>query len=428
MKKMDETAFESPLEYTMGAGHYYNSEKVTITEGGLFYCSNHLLRFLNFEDFKKYILCSKAACLHNSDSCSAWYEMYDDIQCMAVHNERMYAFFKNKDKNTYDLTEMSLTATERKVIVSLPIGEFETGEWSIAGIGESYYCGNMLWADIVRQYVFDDGVAVEINQCIGINLETGEQTVFGEEELHYRNSNWKYWGIGEDKVILVEQKYAEEPLYPEEFFTAYEQSPESFILGPYSVYKEEEIAKHTRYYAYLLYASQIYDFYIYDVKTGEMKFWMQEEPYERYDEFGAAALRTTTYHFEGWEDEDTIIVCDYTKGIDGELIYLVDLNSYEWTLLFSINDGGIIGNEKGHFMEDIPYLEYIDEETTHIYRFNKETNETEFLFADKRGGSLFILGETSKYYIGYLNDALSVIEKEDYYAGRLDEAKLAMLY
>lgn len=327
LKEMDETAFESPLEYTMGAGHYYNWEKVTITEGGLFYCSNHLLRFLSFQDFKRYILCSKSACLHNNKNCSAWYEMYDDIQCMAVHNEKLYAFMRNKDKNTYDLTEMSLTATNREVITSLPIGEFKEGEWFLAGIGESYYCGNMLWTDLVREYVFEDGVGVQVNQCIGINLDTGEQIVFGDEELHYKNSNWKYWGIGKDKIILVEQRYAEEPLYPEEFFEVYKQSPESFTLSVYGTYEENEIAKYSKYYAYLLYAKQIYDFYIYDIKTGEMKFWMQEDPYERYDRFGAASLRVTAYHFQGWENENSILVSNYMRDVEGEQVYQVDLNT-----------------------------------------------------------------------------------------------------
>lgn len=285
----------------------------------------------------------------------------------------------------------------------------------------------MLWANIVRQYVFADGIAVEVNQCIGINLETGEQTVFGEQELHYRNNNWKYWGIGKDKIILVEQKYAEEPLYPEEFFEAYKQSPENFTLSIYGTYEDDKISKYSKYYAYLLYAEQIYNFYIYDVKTGEMKLWMQEEPFESYDEFGAASLRMTIYCFQGWEDEHTILVSDYTRDIDGENVYQVDLNTNEWTLLFSIKDGGTIGNEKGYFIEHIPYIEFIDDEISHIYRFNRKTKETEFLFADKRGGSLHIVGETSKYFIGYLDDALHIIEKEDYYAGRLDKAKLVMI-
>lgn len=69
----------------------------------------------------------------------------------------------------------------------------------------------------------------------------------------------------------------------------------------------------------------------------------------------------------------------------------------------------------------------IDEKTSHIYYFNRETKETEFLFADKRGGSLRIVGETSKYFIGYLDDSLSVIEKEDYYAGKLEKARLVMI-
>lgn len=419
----DSSSFEHFPTYAKGISSGIGSIDFCTTESGLFYTNNHLLRFYDFESKKKYILCAENNCVHNSASCSAWYEKEGDMEGIAVHNEKVYAFIRNEKENTYDFTEMNMMAKQRKVLATVPIGNYEKGEWFLQGFGDSYYCGDMVWVTLRLSCLYDAEYDIYKEQCIGIHLDTGEKIFLNELEKTLLNEKCSIACVGEEKIVLAFEKYAQDILTQEEFSTAYQNTPENFVIGPFEweeKYLEDEEKEMIRYERYLEYQKKNYEYYSYALDTQEMKHLMTTEAYEEFLEDGSLNLRMGHYKFRGWVD-GMLLVTDYQHEGKGSTTYIMNETTGELTKLFEVYDGGILSIREG-FARDIIFCEDISEKVGEIYRFNFDTKEKELLFEDIPTISFRFESETSQYYIGYIDKGrkLCRIKKEDYYAGKFE--------
>lgn len=423
-------SFAHPLVYVKGVSSKIGTQEFCTTEAGLFYANGNLLRFFDLEEKKRYILCTETVCSHNSSSCPAWYEKPGDMEGIAVHNEKIYAFVKNQKNNTYELTEMNMLAKDRKIIASLPIGNYEVGEWYLNGFDEVYYCGDMVWATLVMEYIASEEEGSLhtklINKSIGISLKTGEIKELHETYEDDANPIWTFEAFSEDKIVLREETWVNDVLSEKEFRTEYTKSPENFNIPDdwQNKFSEEGAMWIYGYERYLEYQKKVYNYYLLELEDMSMKLLFQEEPYEEFWEDGMLNLRMSNYRFRGWND-GKLIVEDFMLESDMGAIYTVNEDNGSMELLLEIESGGIVAIEQGDFMDGLLVANYIDDGKCNICHYDYQTEELKFLFEDVQEISFRPIGETSKYFIGRMNESasLGVIEKQDYYAGDFDKMK-----
>lgn len=96
------------------SGRYFLSE----TGGG---------RLFSYVDYAKAVempLCTSVACAHNSESCTAWSPLEDNVTCPVFINKNTMAFIHVTEKGNQTVESMPVGGGERKVIFSAKDGQF----------------------------------------------------------------------------------------------------------------------------------------------------------------------------------------------------------------------------------------------------------------------------------------------------------------
>lgn len=87
-----------------------------VTDYGILYAENSNIKYYDFETDCAYILCDKANCSHNDNSCSAWYEDESALVGLALYQDACYMFRRNFETNTYDFIKSDFTGNQQQTI------------------------------------------------------------------------------------------------------------------------------------------------------------------------------------------------------------------------------------------------------------------------------------------------------------------------
>lgn len=418
--------FSSYGDIVFGASVF--GHKYSVCESGIFSLKNNHMQYYDFDQKKSYILCSKPNCTHNSEECSSWYEAESDVLGFAYHNDKMYAFFYNEEKNSYELTEMNLTGEERRVIASIDMGTYKSGEWVINHITDRvHYAGEMVWVTLNKQYIEDTEKNIMFEtqaQCVGIHLDTGEISYLNEVNFDTQNTKYGIKGITTDKVLIIKEKAAEKMLTEEKFYQAYQSG---MISG--QIFEEAEDAYDAYSKVWFPHATKWNEEYLYyDVNTKEMISLEKMEKKEMIEGTEVVGY-WNAFIFNGWYEGK--LLCNTAADIgESSTVFLWDLESNEKENLFEIKNGGcLLVKSDNDIMESICnksqvlYCEYVDETTAQIFKYDLGTGETIPLFLDSRQISFRMEDETSDRYIGKVEEGRTYcwIWKEDYENGDLDK-------
>ena len=134
-------------------GASYFPDNKCYTDAGIYYQTEHLLKYYDYNIGKSFVLCGKTNCRHSDEKCAAWYDDFRHVKGLAMFEDSLYVVALNKNKQSYDLVQMNVVCEDRKTICSIPIGNYSSGNWIASDIRYVYYSGSMAWVGLQYTYL-----------------------------------------------------------------------------------------------------------------------------------------------------------------------------------------------------------------------------------------------------------------------------------
>lgn len=115
------------------------SQWVSVNETGIFYISEDLLCYYDYDTENRYALCSMPGCKHNDGDCNAYVGDMEWYGGYTLYDGEIYYLCKPAVCNYLELIRMDLTGRQKEIVTSIYAGRENTGEWRISDVGEIYY-------------------------------------------------------------------------------------------------------------------------------------------------------------------------------------------------------------------------------------------------------------------------------------------------
>lgn len=406
-----------------------------ITEYGMLYPSNHTIRYYDFSTDSVYILCDKANCRHDSDTCGAWYEDPTLLNGLALYQNHCYMFRNNYMNNTWDFIRMDLTGNNIETITSLDSGSQDgDGGWLLAGINEAYYSGDMVWYVADYTYADKDGHIAGCRQYGGISLIDGSNIILNELTLD--DIQFELKAITEKYIVLMKRSSDLELLSKTEF----EQELKNGTFG--DLFDDSDDPYYDYYRKWRPYNCNMTDSLLcYSIETGDSEISEELPTSFHTDNEGAVWQFDIQYLFLGeyngkllynkldWEnDENPLDTCH---------LFLWDIEENIKTEVMTFSGGPAlygVGQYSPCIYDGSKFL-YVTYENLKdpisYYEFDLDTMESSDKITEMTsGGDFHILGDTSDMFIarksvsGFETFGYEIykISKEDFFAGKLDKA------
>lgn len=365
-------------------GSYY----ACYTDTGVFLTENNLMQYFEYDSKKTYALCSKSNCSHITSSCPARCDGLGSVIGLANVQGTMYAFFLNRETNTYDLMSFDLTGENRKLIASIDLKDVKEEGWILSDISGVFYYGNMVWYQASWTY-YQDGKDVGIsNRCSGINMSTGEQFHINDLDLNHSDlmDPYSFQAIAGSHVVV--QDYVDKSII---LFSVEDQSKK--------VFTHQELFDSIQ-----AVCPQMNDYESCDVRV---RGWMDEPNTGFFQVYCNQGGKPVRHLLLTWDLTGTPkLLADFPKG------GTVRIDT-------SIMGSSIIDKH------DVLYAIDQSDTKTMIYRLNLITGESTELFEDEIFIEFRILYDTKDFYIGTLDEGKNfcMISKEDYNRGNLSAAR-----
>lgn len=404
-----------------------------VTDYGMLYAENCNIKYYDFETDHVYILCDKANCKHNDQTCAAWYENQSSLIGLALYQDACYMFQHNSADNTYDFIKTDFTGNNRQIIARLDIGEYnKNGSWILGGINTVNYCGNMVWFITNNTYMIENGPGAICSQIVGINLQNGSITTLNE--LSFDNINYSLKAISESYLVL-EKNWCELELLSEADFN------EECKKGTFEYYFNDSEEPYYDYYHqwYPLNSNQTTTILLYTIETGEMAVLEEFPTTLDFDDDGYVTGTLPRYVFNGAYNE-SFLCSELDRSDNVEHVFLWDVEKNKHTNVLDIQNGGIkfYGNASPNSVifddSQFLYITYNEEKSMNIFKFDLETMKSSpKLTEESLPATMQILSDAQDMFIikkynpaaivvGDYASNLYKIYKEDYYNGNFDKA------
>lgn len=414
-------------EIVFGASEMY--ETYSISDSGILYGKNNTIRYYDCEVDEEYILCSRVNCSHSNEECSAWYKSYG-IAGIAFYKEKIWYIKENETKNTWELISMNVTGEEQQVKASLDIGNAIGDSWILNTIYDVYYTDDK--AIVCMEYVYvnnemEDELDMDRMQFKIISLEDGSVTTVNE--IVNNTEEYSLEGVSKDVLMFMVRENQIKMLTEKEFQQAYLAG--EFPKGTFSAKNEQDLYFEYTSKWYPANCSPTEKYIYYNLKTQEKTVLEESPAMLTFDDDGYQIGELPKYIFLGVYDDNFLVSEPDWNGISRIFLWNVKNGNKEEVLL--IEDGGTLSRETGNANQNVYddgkflYCKYENEDKAVIYQYDIETATSKELFEDKRNITFRIINDTKKEFIGkkYTDFGYSLyrINKEDYYAGKMEKMK-----
>lgn len=412
-------------EIVFGASEMY--ETYSISDSGILYGKNNTIRYYDCEVDEEYILCSRVNCSHSNEECSAWYKSYG-MAGIAYYKEKIWYLKENEKKNTWELISMDVTGEEQQIKASLDIGDAVGNSWILNTIHDVYYTDDK--AVVCAEYVY---VSDEMKDELNMNrmqyqiIELKDGTVTTVNEIVHNTEEYSLEGISKDVLIFKVRENQMKMLTEKEFYQAYADG--EFTKDAFSTEYEEDLYFEYTSKWYPANCIPIEKYVSYDLKKREKTVLEELSVMMTFDDDGYQIGELPKYIFLGeYNDEFLVSEPDWNSTFSRVFLWNVKNGSKEEVL--SIKDGGTLSRETGCVSQNVYddgkflYCEYGNDDKAIVYQYDIQTETSRELFEDKRNITFRIINDTEEEFIGkrYTDYGYSLyrINKEDYYAGKMD--------
>ena len=400
-------------------------------ETGVLRIKDGNLLFFDYKSRKDYVICSRANCRHNDDSCSGWYEGYRGALGLAEYGEKLYCLISNSEKNVYELVQMNLDGNHRKVITEIDRGDGAPGKWEAdLKLSSPYYAGHKVITILNWHYnpADSDEEDIQTQQCIAVDLQSGEITEVTPRQKEPVQCFIE--AVSKNHSAIEVCGYQEQPLTQREFYEQYEQgafAKNDRIMkakDPYEGYQDWYFDETPQWYRYLLFDLKQEDTSI--IKKGFLKKVRNED--------GEVRAFVPPFYISGLYEDDLI-----TEEIEEEMIedegylgfvknrvYRWDLKKDQKELLLDLENGYVFdagGVDVSSIIEGdtLLFLKRKPNGKADYYRYSLKTGKEELLYEAERNVPYRIVGETKRSFLYYTADdtkkSMYMMDKEDYYKG-----------
>ena len=377
-----------------------------VTEEGILFVYGGNIRYMDLNDRQEYVVCNRVNCTHLTPSCSSFYAgILDEPEGVALYQGYIYRFQKNESANAMELIRTDTFGGDKKVIVSLDIGNYDNDSWMLSSVGNVNYSDGMLWAEVRYKYITENGETIDHKHCIGVDL--AKEELFEVTPREAEESSWYIVGIKQGTLLLRKDWIdgTKDPNASEahrETWMRYDVGKRKLTTLMETTKKEmpgdngENWGWLTRY-----------------IILGEYQgeFLLFEKENEKEDTEQNVALQI-------WNLEDNQIR---------------DICTLEKSVLLRLNE-----DMRHDVVVDGEFLfsyHYINEDTEkEVRRLRLSTGEVETLFTVPADWDYRITEETSddksfllKRYID-VDEELYLISKEDFYSGNLEDMELLRVF
>jgi hypothetical protein len=442
IKQMSSIQFESN-DLVMGASldsAYYTCTNQT----GIFYLKGNFMHYCDYETKIDSVLCDKVNCTHAFFTCNAYAE---DATAFGFLDGKIYIFIKNAQKNTYDLTEMTVSGGERKVIYSLGLGSYEEGAFYLNNFGENVYYGYGK-AYFVAEYceVGQDADDQTQLQLMMVDLTSGQAQVLAESKGYSLYHGMKLQAISDSKVIYSVNQNTEalsgEAL--EEMLAADSDKMEAMVEEIFpeeseSNFWKEYLDQFYETYGVITTTDMTFTLQIYDIESGETAtLWSGTCGY-LYDGAGVPCGWWEPCFCVGWYENEIILNFwnfdeSEDHSIQNELVAMSIRNGETDCEILLDDYYSLVGTSFGsmnHGIFDhgkILYLKRLeDQEKVEYAYYDLAQNKVVQNYIGTASDGVDILGETEKFFVCQMTkkdqSAVYLLDKDAYYNGDLDTAE-----
>lgn len=432
------------------AGLEDTSSYFCVQDDGFLFAKDSCLQYYDLQAEESFVLCSDVNCKHNDSACAAWYDYTEEIYGAAFYSGKVFYFQENPERNTIDLMENDLSGTSKKTLYSLKKGEYGVDDVLLTSLNDVYYANHTVYFLASYVYVVDTKESFEIDFEVpqAISLENPNlielQSIPDPEELMTRSLTYHLDCISDTKLIYFSEQYQLKKIAKEWFDAQYSDGTfegKSYQSDcPYEEYwldrSAEESEKENVYYVYDMLSGKTQEIAAVDAITleaedGSVLGWMGGlKFYDQYQDAQFLCMRrnkemVNRQNFTNFESD----------------CFLWDFDTNQETPLALGEIGGIVGCESflnGGVLDEnrFRYVVYAEDgETLELYAYDLETHASEKVLEDQKNITFRIVDTADAYFIGKIYEVSSwntsfklyQIQKEDYYAGKLD-AKQRITY
>ena len=425
-----------------------NETTASLGDVGLFYVDGKLLRFYDMEAQQSFVLCSRANCMHNSDSCAAYFPLTvwgGSAESLAQIGSFLYCTYYSGAASIDELSDAETGSAiwllridpsdgSRKVLASFPTmynAAENDGAFFASSIGTVQYCGGYAWFDLqMRQQDTEETQGASFSQLCGVDLETGEITELNQ----YDGYTYSFSAIGPDKIYYTRRRDTVALMTQDEFYAskndtgggAGKVTVDGNTFDDYSPYW----VWHTNHYP------DEYEILEYEISTGQIDTLFSGLTVPVSHPLGAV-MQYDPFHVYGCFEGRTLGI-EYIPDEAGNYYtqrlncFLLDHETGERENVLELENGGLLAIAQGYqgnlvFPDGrLFYIQYRDN-SADIYVLDLNTGESTFLFNDDPAITFRIFGEYNGGFFGKHKDhqdAMSSywISEADFYAGNLDSA------
>ena len=408
----------------------------SVGENGVLRLKDNHLMYFDYSTQKDYVICSRANCKHNDESCSGWYGSVHGAKGLAEYDGRLYCFIYDEDDYTLKLVRMERDGSERKVISKISCGDSTPGTWNLRqDATEIYYAGGK--ALIILGWIYnpidESEEELETQQCVAINLKTGDITEVTEKDKEDVRCNID--AVSKDYCIVNLSGESEKLLSEKAFYKKFES-------GDFDNNKNIKNAENPYEAYYMNYSAEIpkwYKFVLFDLNKNETSVLEEGNLEKAIDENGEYYADFQPFYISGIYGEyviietfkETNIADEGVRGVSENKVYKWDFKNNKKELILDIDNGYVFdagGLEAGVVVDEnkLLYLKRKSGMKADYYSYNLDTGEEKKLYEAERNVPYRIAGETEDSFIYYTSTdekkLMYMMKKSDYYKGDFDKS------
>lgn len=410
--------------------------KFSTGEAGVLRLEDGHLLFFDYKSKKDYVICSRANCRHNDDSCSGWYSGYHGAVGLAEYGGKVYCFINNAEQNVYELVQMDLDGNHRKTIAEIDCGDSVPGKWEAdLNLSAAYYAGNKVITTVNWRYNPADKEEEDIQtqQCIAVDLQSGKITEVTPRKKEPVQCIIE--AVSKNYSAIEVTGYQEQTLTEKEFYEKYEQgefSGNDKIMkaqNPYEAYYDWYFDEVDQWYQYLLFDLKQEDISI--LKEGSLEKVRGKD--------GEVSAHRPPFYISGFYEDDLLIE-EVEEGLiedEGDIgtvknrVYRWNLKDNKKELILDLDDGYVFdagGLDVSSIIEGdtLLFLKRKPEGKADYYRYSLKTGKEELLYEAVRNVPYRIIGETKNSFVYYTADdtkkTMYMMDKKDYYKGNFESS------
>ena len=403
--QIDENWKADAGEKDMIVGAVPQYDHVSVHEKGVFFLSQGLLSYYDYDSNASFVLCSAPNCSHSECVANAGHRATG----FALYGGFAYYFRPCTDSAQWEFVRVNIQEQSETSVAAFGGAGDEENAYVVSSVSDVYYSDGKVWARVQYFFTAPDQESYSDNylQLISIDLGSGDlydlTGIVSMEKDGVMGLSYDYFGEG--LVFIEKDSLIERCMSMEEYAASVRKdavTDEEYYNYCDTIYVKDNFYTTT---------------YVIDSQTMEQRIYSEGQGY--YPPLDVLWMY------------DGMIYGNVSPGADTreERYQIIDPVTFEIVgQSLNIDDGGAVGwfNAGADFYvyngNEILYLEYQDGKGKGkclIYAYSLETGQSRFLFEDDWFVSFRLVGQTSDKLIGKINESSQFVwmYKADYEKG-----------